>query len=103
MSRPDSSVSLQNGTSRSPFPLSNTASLDKHGQGPQKDDTIGSGYFQGSTKGLVSDTRQRPELVSVSRKLSIIFYCTCDRPVEKDAQPKSVSSVFVFEMHLKHV
>ncbi|XP_068744131.1 tyrosine-protein phosphatase non-receptor type 13-like isoform X2 [Montipora capricornis] len=67
VSRPDSSVSLQNGTSRSPFPLSNTASLDMHGQGPQKDDTIGAGYFEGSTKGLVSDTRQRPELVSVSR------------------------------------
>ena len=46
-SRPSSSVPFQNGTSRSPLPLSNSRSLSRYTQGTQRDDTPEDGYFEG--------------------------------------------------------
>ena len=68
VARPNSSATLENGTLSSPLSLSDTSTLRKYRQSYQKDDMPMVGYFEGPGKDL-SDTQQRPELVSVSRKL----------------------------------
>ena len=70
VSRPNSSATLENGTLRSPLPLSDTAGLRRYRETDQKDNMSMVGYFEGSARDL-SNTHQRPELVSVSRKLEV--------------------------------
>ncbi|XP_074610552.1 tyrosine-protein phosphatase non-receptor type 13-like [Acropora palmata] len=73
VSRPNSSATAENGTLRSPLPLSDTAGLRRYRETVQKDNMPMVGYFEGSAKDL-SNTHQRPELVSVSRNSTFRRY-----------------------------
>ena len=74
-SRPSSSVAFQNGSSRSPLPVSNSRSLSKYRQGTQRDDTPEAGYFEGPAETRSSEIHRSPDLVSASRKFIFLVLC----------------------------
>ena len=71
-SRSSSSVAFQNGTSRSPLPLSDSTSLRKNRQSAQRDDTPEAGYFEDPVESRSSVIHRSPDLVSASRKFILV-------------------------------
>ena len=78
-SRPSSSAALQNGTSRSPLPLSSSRGAGKYGQSKHLVETPEAGYFEGPAEGLAPEIQPRADLVSVARKLRSCLSTICQK------------------------